>query len=31
VTPFILADAALLAALTLFPAIALWLPRVWPG
>jgi TRAP-type C4-dicarboxylate transport system permease large subunit len=31
VTPFILADLALLAALTLFPAIALWLPRLWPA
>lgn len=31
VTPFIIADLALLAALTLFPAIALWLPRLWPA
>jgi TRAP-type mannitol/chloroaromatic compound transport system permease large subunit len=30
VTPFILADLLLLAMLTLFPAIALWLPRVLP-
>jgi TRAP-type C4-dicarboxylate transport system permease large subunit len=31
VTPFILADLVLLAVLTLFPAIALWLPRVLPS
>ncbi|MBL8663619.1 MAG: TRAP transporter large permease subunit, partial [Candidatus Odyssella sp.] len=31
VTPFIVADLVLLAALTLFPAIALWLPRVLPS
>jgi TRAP-type C4-dicarboxylate transport system permease large subunit len=31
VTPFILADLLLLAMLTLFPAIALWLPRVLPS
>jgi TRAP-type C4-dicarboxylate transport system permease large subunit len=31
VTPFIVADLLLLAMLTLFPAIALWLPRVLPG
>ncbi len=31
VVPFILADLLLLAVLTLFPAIALWLPRVLPN
>jgi tripartite ATP-independent transporter DctM subunit len=31
VMPFILADLLLLAVLTLFPAIALWLPRVLPN
>jgi TRAP-type C4-dicarboxylate transport system permease large subunit len=31
VTPFIVADLLLLAVLTLFPAIALWLPRVLPS
>jgi len=31
VIPFIAADLLLLAVLTLFPAIALWLPRVLPG
>jgi len=28
VTPFILADLLLLALLAVFPAIALWLPRL---
>jgi C4-dicarboxylate transporter DctM subunit len=31
VMPFIIADLLLLAALTLFPALALWLPRVLPS
>ena len=31
VTPFIVADLVLLALLTLFPLISLWLPQVWPG
>jgi tripartite ATP-independent transporter DctM subunit len=31
VTPFILADLVLLALLTLFPLITLWLPQVWPS
>jgi C4-dicarboxylate transporter DctM subunit len=31
VTPFIIADLVLLALLTLFPAISLWLPRLLPG
>jgi tripartite ATP-independent transporter DctM subunit len=31
VTPFILADLLLLAILTLFPAMALWLPRLIPA
>jgi C4-dicarboxylate transporter DctM subunit len=31
VTPFILADLVLLAVLTLFPAITLWLPMFWPA
>ncbi|MCW5774339.1 MAG: TRAP transporter large permease [Rhodospirillaceae bacterium] len=31
VTPFIVADLLLLAALTVFPAIALWLPQLWPS
>jgi tripartite ATP-independent transporter DctM subunit len=31
VTPFILADLVLLALLTLFPIITLWLPGVWPS
>jgi C4-dicarboxylate transporter, DctM subunit len=31
VTPFIAADLVLLALLTLFPALSLWLPRVLPG
>ena len=31
VTPFIFADLVLLALLTLFPAISLWLPRVLPA
>jgi TRAP-type C4-dicarboxylate transport system permease large subunit len=31
VTPFIVADLVLLALLTLFPIISLWLPQVWPG
>jgi tripartite ATP-independent transporter DctM subunit len=31
VTPFIVADLMLLALLTLFPIITLWLPQVWPG
>jgi tripartite ATP-independent transporter DctM subunit len=31
VAPFIIADLALLALLTLFPAISLWLPRLLPG
>jgi C4-dicarboxylate transporter DctM subunit len=31
VTPFIVADLFLLALLTLFPLISLWLPQVWPG
>jgi TRAP-type C4-dicarboxylate transport system permease large subunit len=31
VTPFIIADLLLLAVLTLFPAIALWLPRMLPS
>lgn len=31
VTPFIVADLLLLAVLTLFPAIALWLPHVLPS
>ena len=31
VTPFIIADLVLLALLTSFPALALWLPGVWPG
>ena len=31
VAPFIVADLALLAVLTVFPAIALWLPRILPG
>ncbi len=31
VMPFILADLLLLALLTLFPAISLWLPRLLPG
>jgi tripartite ATP-independent transporter DctM subunit len=31
VAPFIVADLLLLAVLTLFPAIALWLPRALPG
>jgi tripartite ATP-independent transporter DctM subunit len=31
VTPFIVADLLLLAVMTVFPAIALWLPRVLPS
>ncbi len=31
VAPFIVADLILLAALTLFPGIALWLPKLWPA
>jgi C4-dicarboxylate transporter DctM subunit len=31
VTPFIVADLALLAVLTLLPGLSLWLPRAWPG
>lgn len=31
VVPFIIADLTLLALLTLFPILSLWLPRVWPG
>jgi tripartite ATP-independent transporter DctM subunit len=31
VTPFIIADLVLLALLTSFPAITLWLPGIWPG
>lgn len=31
VTPFILADLVLLAVLTLFPIISVWLPQVWPS
>jgi tripartite ATP-independent transporter DctM subunit len=31
VAPFIAADLVLLILLALFPAIALWLPRVWPS
>lgn len=31
VMPFILADLVLLALLTLFPIISLWLPQVWPS
>lgn len=31
VTPFIVADLALLAVLTVLPGIALWLPRIWPA
>jgi tripartite ATP-independent transporter DctM subunit len=31
VFPFIVADLALLALLTLFPILSLWLPGIWPG
>ncbi|MGZ5805465.1 MAG: TRAP transporter large permease subunit, partial [Xanthobacteraceae bacterium] len=31
VVPFIIADLVLLALLTLFPILSLWLPRIWPG
>jgi C4-dicarboxylate transporter, DctM subunit len=31
VTPFIIADLVLLALLTLFPSLSLWLPKVLPG
>ena len=31
VVPFIIADLTLLALLTLFPILSLWLPQIWPG
>jgi TRAP-type C4-dicarboxylate transport system permease large subunit len=31
VAPFIFANLLLLALLTLFPFISLWLPQAWPG
>src|SRR4029079_3703276 len=31
VMPFIVADIVLLGLLTLFPALSLWLPKLWPG